>query len=273
MLRRDILLYYADAIDVILRSGSYASQELRDLEKEALRISTYPAFTEWALVGLDFTVNQPPQRQPCASEKLDELLASEIRASCLEPLVHTNEFVIANVGGGVSLVRLIAYDIRSGAPAAARANAFADFADWHLFSTRTKREVNEMAIAVYERAYREVRQDDEARESMFSPEVPIAFVQPPPRQAGVPLEGYTRAPNLFASATAPESSRFIDVSFEITKFGWGERIEILETSQGATRDEERDLVHLIEVTRFRPRFVDGKLADSAAVVVRYDLNR
>jgi hypothetical protein len=63
------------------------------------------------------------------------------------------------------------------------------------------------------------------------------------------------------------------VSFDITKYGRGERIEILETSQGATRAEVRDLTRLIERTRFRPRFVDGKLPDSAPVVARYPLGR
>jgi hypothetical protein len=65
------------------------------------------------------------------SETLDELLASEILGSCLDPVVNGDGFVTANVGGWVSLVRLIAYEIRSGAPAAARAKAFTDLADWH----------------------------------------------------------------------------------------------------------------------------------------------
>ena len=39
----------------------------------------------------------------------------------------------------------------------------------------------------------------------------------------------------------------------------------------ATRTEKRDLIHLIETTTFRPRFIDGKLADTAPVVVRYAL--
>ena len=31
-------MYYADAIEVIVKNGDYASQELRDLEKQALRL-------------------------------------------------------------------------------------------------------------------------------------------------------------------------------------------------------------------------------------------
>src|SRR5262245_15916669 len=37
-LNREILMYYADAIETILRTGDYASQELRQLERAAVRI-------------------------------------------------------------------------------------------------------------------------------------------------------------------------------------------------------------------------------------------
>ena len=90
----------------------------------------------------------------------------------------------------------------------------------------------------------------------------------------MPAGRYTLAPDTFASAATVESSRYIDVSFDVTKHGRGERIEILETSEGATRAEEQDLIRFIEQrTSFRPRFVDGELADSAPVVVRYYLQR
>jgi hypothetical protein len=88
---------------------------------------------------------------------------------------------------------------------------------------------------------------------MFSSQVPVTFT-----------------PNPF-TFTATQSSRYIDVSFDITQFGRGEHIEVLDTSKGATRSEERDLIRLIESTSFRPRFVDGELAASAPVTVRYHL--
>ena len=40
-LRDEALMYYADAIDVILRTGDYGSEELRELEKTALRIAYF----------------------------------------------------------------------------------------------------------------------------------------------------------------------------------------------------------------------------------------
>jgi hypothetical protein len=153
---------------------------------------------------------------------------------------------------------LIAYEIRSGAPAPVRAKAFVELADWGLAFTPTgRRRFDERAtIELYERAYRELQQDDEARAAMFSPEVPITF-----------------APNPFASTAAAESSPYIDASFQITKYGRSARIEIVQRSIDVTRADERDLIRMIESTSFRPRFVDGKLADSAPVVVRYPFRR
>lgn len=147
--------------------------------------------------------------------------------SCLEAVVRKEGHVIANVGSWVSLVRLIAYEIRSEAPAADRSNALAELADWHLLSA-----------------------------PVFSPEVPVTLP--------------TYEPNPFASA-AVGTSRHIDVSFDVTKYGRAERIEVLASSKGATRGEERDLMHLIGSTSFRPRMVNGALADEAPVTVCYYL--
>lgn len=276
-LQADIMMYYADAIEVILKNGDYASQELRDLEKAAFRIATFPGFFPVrARVGPPVASSTPVGMLRCSGQ-LDELLESEILGSCLAPIVHANELVTANVGGGAGLIRLLAYEIRSGASAAARANALIDLADWYLFSTSVNRrhrsENSERAVSLYERAYRELQRDDEARKAILSPEVPVTFEQPPPRRAGLPVEAYTPAPDLFASTATAETQRYIDVSFDITKYGRAERIEILDTSRDATRAEERDLKRLIEGTSFRPRVVDGGIAASAPVVVRYALDR
>jgi len=118
---------------------------------------------------------------------------------------------------------------------------------------------DELALALYERAYRELQQTGDIQTSaqMFAPELPVTLP--------------TFVSNPFASAASAESPRYIDVAFAVTKYGTGEQIEILDTSSGATRTNERDLIRLIETTSFRPRVVDGKLADSAPVVVRYHL--
>ena len=78
-------------------------------------------------------------------------------------------------------------------------------------------------------------------------------------------------PNPFASAAGEQPPRYIDAAFNITKYGTAERIEIVATSKDPTRAEVRDLIRLIETMSFRPRVVDGVVADAAPVVVRYPL--
>jgi hypothetical protein len=234
-LRSEVLRHYAEAITVIIRSGDYASQELRDLEREALRIVPHQRFVV------------------CSVGTFGEFLASDLPGSCMDPLVG------AGVGGWASLMRLIFYEVRSGGPAAARASAFAELGDWYLLTFASSRDGPgaEMARKLYEQALVELRPSNDAPASMaeiFSPELPVTLP--------------TNAPNPLASR---ESSRFIDVEFAITKDGLAEQIEILDSGENATRGEEKDLVGLIELTRFRPRAAGGVLADSARVVVRYYL--
>jgi hypothetical protein len=159
---------------------------------------------------------------------------------------------------------LLSYEIRSGAPAAARANALAEIADWHLLSTPVGRRRfdgnGQRAIELYERLYRELQDDAGLRASamqFFSPAVPVTLP--------------TFVPNPFAAAMAAESSRYIDVAFDVTQYGRGERIEVLATSDDATRADEKDLISLIHGSTFRPRIVDGELAAADRVALRYHL--
>jgi hypothetical protein len=187
----------------------------------------------------------------------------EILDSGLAPVRRGPNFVSSNVGGRVGLVRLLAYEMRSAAPAAARAEAIVDLGDWHLLAVPAERRrfsgIDELALSFYERAYGELRQSGggAAAARLFAPELPATL---PPHE-----------PNPFAAATGGPPSRYIDVAFAVTKEGTGEEIEILATSKGATRGEQRDLIRLIESTTFRPRAVDGALAAAAPVVLRYAL--
>ena len=93
-------------------------------------------------------------------------LALQLLGTCLEPVIHGDGFVVSNVGGWVSLVRLIAYEMRSGAPASDRANAIAELADWQLLTTPAERRRfgnGDRALTLYERANRELQQGGERR--------------------------------------------------------------------------------------------------------------
>lgn len=234
-----VLRNYADAIAVLVRNGDYGSQELRDLEKRALGLVPF----ERGLLR-------------CQEQTFIEFLDSELVGSCLDTAGGTG------VGGWASLMRLVFYEVRSGAPAAARANAFAELGDWylraeHVSHTPKFSPADEIALALYEQAFAELRQGDDAARltaEVFSPEVPVTLP--------------TYAPNPLAST---ESSRFIDVAFSITRYGEAEHIEVLDSSENVARAQERELVRVIKYSSFRPRAVDGALVDSAPVVVRYYL--
>ena len=238
-LKIEILTHYAEAIEVILRNGDYASQELRDLERETLRLA--------------------PNNPVACAVTLSGLSELDLVGTCLEPVVRAGEHVFVRVGGRISLLRLIAYEFRSGAPAAARANAFAELADWyvriaHGDPRRRFTASDEVARKLYERAYA-LLEGDEAMAEIFSPELPVT------------LPAYL--PNPLASTRSP---RYLDVAFAISRYGEAERIEIVAGRESATRAEEADLIRLIKATSFRPRAVGGQLADAAPVVVRYYLS-
>jgi hypothetical protein len=264
----EILTYYADAIEVIVKNGDYASPELRELEKQALGVLR-PTARPVAVVSMTgiagINKNAPfAAATRCNSQTLEGLLALDLVGTCLEPVIRGNGFVVSNVGGWVGLVRLIAYEMRSGAQAADRATAIAELADWQLLSTPAERRRfgnGERALRLYERAYHELRQGGDVGASatqIFSPELPVTLP--------------TFEPNPFASTATTASSRSVDVSFVVTKYGQAAQIAILETSNGATRAEARALTRLIESTTFRPRLINGSFAESAPVVVRYHLD-
>ena len=255
-IRGEVLMYFADAIQVILKTGDYASAELRELEQAALRVRYGRQGRTVILQGETggaFT--------RCARGTLEAYLALEILESCLAPVGRLpSGLVVANVGNAEALLRLIAYEVRSGAPASVRLRAVAELADHVILSVpidRRRLDPPTLALTFYEQAIRELEQSGDHRASteLFAPDVPIT------------LPVYEPNPLAFA---ATDSSRYIDVSFAVTTYGLAEDIEILDTSKGSSRDEERDLIRLIESTTFRPRVLDGKLADTA-VALRYPL--
>ena len=68
------------------------------------------------------------------------------------------------------------------------------------------------------------------------------------------------------------SARYIEVSFEITKYGESRRVEILGAAPEVSDAAKDELVTLIKGSRFRPRVKDGELAGAVPVVLRYYLD-
>jgi len=152
--------------------------------------------------------------------------------------------------GRQSLRRLIAYDVANARPLADRADALLQIADWDLLY-----EHRPLALDTYEATYDFLKREGvepAAIDALFSPELPIVL----PVFQSNPL------------ATSP-SDEHIDVSFEITRYGFAERVKVLAKTANVSDEAEEQLVRLIERRRFRPRVVDEEFPRSAPVELRY----
>jgi hypothetical protein len=241
-IERETLRYYANAIEVLLRNEVYASNELRALEREAVRIAYGSPFR-------------------CRTDDLDELLKLPLLDSCLKPLLNRNATTLVNMGGAASLVRLLSYEQRSSAPILTRTKALIDIIDLRFLSAIGRNETNSV-LEMYAHAYQELRHGDVPQASIdeiFAPDVPVVLP--------------ALLPNPLHSEPVDESPRYIDVGFDITSAGRSRRISVLDAAPGVTRADERRLVRLIAGNRYRPRISsDGQIADASSVVLRYYLN-
>jgi hypothetical protein len=77
-------------------------------------------------------------------------------------------------------------------------------------------------------------------------------------------------PNPLMRDEARATTGYIDVAFEITKYGQSRAVEILDAAN-ATVAAKRNLLALIRNNRFRPQLTDGEFADATPVRVRYYL--
>jgi len=196
---------YAAAIRVLLRNELYASDELRELEQELVRISH-------------------EQGQ-----------------------YHS---------GRSSLRRLIAYDVASSKPRLTRVHGAVQIADWDLVYSH-----NGLAVDLYEELYDDLKRHGVAPDviaELFAPATPVV------------LPAFL--PNPLRSPETDESTGFIDVAFEITKYGRSQAVDVLDTTTNASKAAKNDLVVLIKRSRFRPRLTDGVFDRTSPVVVRYYLN-
>jgi hypothetical protein len=167
--------------------------------------------------------------------------------------------------GGGRLARrsfrfLLAYQATNSEPWPTRIDTLVQIADVTLLHA-SSRDSNESALETYEQAYELLEVNGIAQasiERIFSPEMPIML----PSFAANPL----------ASDQTRESAGYIDVAFEITRYGRGRKVEILGATPNVTRAAKRSLAQLILRSRFRPRVTSGQFADSSPIAVRYFLN-
>ena len=261
---------YLDAIAVMLRQGLYDSDDLRALELEVLRgvdlmrsryyrgptvrpVPMAPAYIGAASI-------EPWRSRMAAVAQLAEWelpYPSEPSLQADEDgHVFTKHVHIMDPyhRGLQSLRRLYAYGAASSDSSLQQAKAVAHMADWDLLYSHNGR-----AIESYEVAQAMLEQGGAPAtwvEQIFAPATPVVL---PAFQ-----------PNPLARDETRAATGYIDIAFEITKYGRSRDVEILD-SANANHAAKQDLIALIRTNRYRPRLTDGVFADATPVRMRYYL--
>jgi len=261
---------YLDAIAVMLRQGLYDSDDLRALELEVLRgvdlmrsryyqgPSARPIPMAPAYVGASSL--EPWRSRMAAVVQLAEWELPYPSEPSLQgdddDHVFTKQVHIMDPyhRGLQSLRRLYAYSAASSNSSLRQAEAVAQMADWDLLYSHNGR-----AIESYEVA-RGMLEDAGSPASsvaqLFAPATPIVL---PAFQPNPLLRDETRA-----------ATGYIDVAFEITKYGRSRAVEILDAAN-ADNAAKQDVMALVRASRYRPRLTDGAFADATPVRIRYYL--
>lgn len=246
---------YAHAIAVMQRNELYSSDELRELELELLR-------------SIEVIRGMRGPRRNNAQDLVGAGFDAEPWRSWVDAMGRIAPQPVAGPGveheepqrgvdyrlGRQSLERLLAYEIARSSPLPDQVEAFVPLADWDLLDAR-----NSLALEQYEQAY-DMLQDAGAQTSideLFSPKIPVVLP--------------TFEPNPLASDSTDRSTGYIDVAFEISRYGEGRSVRILDTTTNAKAADKTRLVQLIQRSRFRPRITDGQFARASPVVLRYFL--
>jgi tetratricopeptide (TPR) repeat protein len=229
---------YFNAIGVMHRNDLYSSDELKELELELLR-------------------------------SIEEIRSREPPSPRTTPRITDRDYFF----GRETLERMWGYKTTTSAPLHQQLDALVQIADWDLLYSETMlptaaqvcarptcvQGLSRAALEKYERAYEllEAARAQASIDDLFSPEIPVV------------LPAFM--PNPLASDPAQTSNRYIDVAFEISRYGEARDVRILDTTTNATADHRARLVRLIQRSRFRPRIANGGFANGPPVRLRYYL--
>lgn len=179
-------------------------------------------------------------------------MSAEVRDLEMQ-IVHDSYRYGAYWSGREALRRMLIYAESNSAPWLTAADAALQIGDWDLaFGGHPN------ALNIYELIYARLIARGAAPsviEERFGSRVPVL----------VPAF----EPNPFDAAHASADAGYIDVAFEITKYGRGRRAIILGATADATEADRAALISLISRSRFRPRIADGKFVNTEIVTRRY----
>ena len=209
-------------------------------------------YEETRLYYLDTMAMFSEGRSP---EEVPDLYLAVVRAMYATRNDYTTEYQ-----GRGTLRSIHSRLVKYSKPLRDQMNALVDIADWDLLFAGGRKET-EAAFQAYEALYMRLQQEGLEQsfiDEIFSPSAPVV------------LPAFS--PNRLISSKTPNSSGYIDVAFEITKYGEGKAIEILDTTTITATEARIRLRDLIQRSRFRPRMANGAFEDPSRVVVRYYVN-
>ncbi|MDG2174837.1 MAG: hypothetical protein P8M72_01685 [Gammaproteobacteria bacterium] len=144
---------------------------------------------------------------------------------------------------------------------AAQANAILEAADWHLLFERKVKAVRQYQD-IYA-SFQTVTEQSEKLSAILYPEFPVVLpVYLPPPNSKEKLKIRPEEPVRYFG--------YIDVSFQINRYGKSTNVRILEQSEEVNRNMEIRLQNYLQQVLFRPRFKDGE-PDTGTMNVRYYL--
>jgi hypothetical protein len=264
---------YASAVSVLLDNNAFSSDELHRLEDRLIRsIYAYRnaglrqgvhASNPFPILSVMWTTRMKP-----VSDLADwEFPESYFQESLYEARprqrdgnrgewhqMHDPYFV-----GRLSLQRQLAYAIETDSSLREQMTALVSIADWDLLHGR-----NGLAIQGYESAYRRLQAADDQSTlltTLFNPEVPVALP--------------TFQLNPLSAAEGSSGSAYIDVRFELSRFGRSRKVEVVARSSDLSdlaKSERARVVRRIKDTHFRPRSTDGRFVGSPSLVARYSIS-
>jgi hypothetical protein len=146
--------------------------------------------------------------------------------------------------------RLVAYAALGTGSVSEFSKALVELGDWELLFSR-----NAQALRRYREAYQllEEHGHGQALEDLF-PDTPVLLPAYGPSPFETPDDGVV--------------SRHVDLSFEVSRYGKGRKVAVVETHGHATAEIEKEATRLVNRNRFRPRLVDGTVS-TGTYTVRY----
>ncbi len=235
---------YFQAIQNLVRNNQLNNPALQELELKLIEAVFFAANRQGMLSNPDFYMD--PRLQSTGSRIVRRNLGGN---------------TVGFINGRNAYMRLRIYEEhRLLLDPVAVAQAIIGLGDWHLlFNRRTS------AIRHYEEADAYLRNHNVSEDvitEMLHPELPQQL------PAFTPLP-HSRGKYALADDAPLKFSGYVDVSFDLTRFGNVRNLDISSTSADFPRTTERRLARLLRTTPFRPRLQEGKVVTSDNIKVRY----